>query len=327
MQVIVQPFWAPKEGSNNTEYEDAFWPRQQVQCNGSYFRFAVADGATETSYSKIWAQQLVDYFCNHRNNALVALKIKKSPRYFMCYFHKRGNNARRALQNKKSPRWFVDYSHEHKNSAPFHGDDFCQLQKQWSERVHRQPLPWYAEEKARCGAFAAILGLVLSDKVVDGSEGRWQAVAIGDSCLFQVRGEDVVARFPLSESVAFNNRPHLLSSNPNYNSRITDHLRQSKGTWQPGDAFYLMTDALACWFLRELEEEQTSWLILRNFGTRDEQMPFHEWLASLRAQKKIRNDDVTLLRVEIACEGNTGHVLADTAGLQRSHPEPEARIP
>jgi hypothetical protein len=252
MQVFAQPFWAPKGGNTVSEYEDAFWPRRAMEGRATYFRFAAADGATETSYSGIWAKQLVRYFCKNSD------------------------------------------------AAPFDGDGFRHLQQRWSTIVRRRPLPWYAEEKVRLGAFAAILGLVLCDEANgDGSSGSWRAVAIGDSCLVQVRGEEAIARFPLDNSAAFSNRPHLLSSNPAHNSRIVDHLRKMDGTWKREDAFYLMTDALACWFMRELDQERAPWHILRDLGTRDERMPFREWIELLRAHGAIRNDDVTLLRIEV----------------------------
>lgn len=51
-----QVHWEPKLGNSATEYEDAFWPPL-----GRAFaeRFAVADGATESSYSREWAEALV----------------------------------------------------------------------------------------------------------------------------------------------------------------------------------------------------------------------------------------------------------------------------
>lgn len=252
MQVFAQPFWAPKGGSPDREYEDAFWPSRTMDARATAFRFAVADGATETSYSGIWAKQLVRYFCHDSSD------------------------------------------------APFGGDGFRRLQQRWSEIVRRRPLPWYAEQKVHLGAFAAILGLILrDDPYEDWSGGNWQAVAIGDSCLVQVRAEEVLTRFPISDSAGFSNRPHLLSSNPTHNNHILDHLRTIDGTWQQGDAFYLMTDALACWFMRELECGRKPWHILRDIGTRDEPKPFREWVESLRTQGAIRNDDVTLLRVDI----------------------------
>src|SRR5882724_6163058 len=51
----------------------------------------------------------------------------------------------------------------------------------WSKKV----LPWYAEEKARGGAFATFLGLSFLDATEMGLS--WQAIAIGDSCVIHLR--------------------------------------------------------------------------------------------------------------------------------------------
>lgn len=252
MHVFAQPFWAPKQGNKDGEYEDAFWPRKSIEHRTTCFRCAVADGATETSYSGIWAKQLVRYWC------------------------------------KNCP------------ATGFDPDRIRNLQQRWSTIVCKRPLPWYAEEKIRVGAFAAILGLVLYDDVDREGGGRhWQALAVGDSCLVQMRDEEVLVRFPLADSAAFTNRPYLLSSNPAHTGRIVDHVRSMHGTWQAGDAFYLMTDALACWFMREAEEGRTPWRVLRGLNTSDEVKPFREWVEALRTERAMRNDDVTLLRVDI----------------------------
>lgn len=252
MHVFAQPFWAPKQGNEDSEYEDAFWPRKSIEQRATCFRCAVADGATETSYSGIWAKQLVRYWC------------------------------------KNCP------------ATGFDPDRFRSLQQRWSTIVRKRPLPWYAEENIRRGAFAAILGLVLYDDVDrEGSGPHWQAIAVGDSCLVQMRDEEVLVRFPLADSAAFTNRPHLLSSNPAHTSRIVDHVRNMHGTWQAGDAFYLMTDALACWFMREDEKGRAPWRVFRDLNTSDEVKPFREWVEVLRKEGAMRNDDVTLLRVDI----------------------------
>jgi hypothetical protein len=253
MRVFAKPFWAQRHGNEDSEYEDAFWPREPIDgLSMTSFRCAVADGATETSYSRIWAALLVRYWCRSACPA-----------------------------------------------TTFDGADLPKWQQSWSRIVRRRPLPWYGEEKVRQGAFAAILGLALDD-VPNGSGGTWSAVAIGDSCLVQVRGDEVLARFPPLNSAAFSNRPHLLSSNPNYNSRVVNHAQKTQGTWQGDDAFYLMTDALACWFMREDEQRRTPWKVLRDLETCDEVKPFRELIEDLRKQGALRNDDVTLLRVEVS---------------------------
>ena len=70
------------------------------------------------------------------------------------------------------------------------------------------------------------------------------------------------------------------------------------GTWQSGDQFFLMTDALAAWFFKQYEQESRPWEVLRDLGY-DDSKPFEPWIAALRRNNEIRNDDVTLYRIEI----------------------------
>ena len=59
MRVTTDVFWACKHGSQPHEYEDAFWPLHHLaDVNRDTFCCAVADGATESSYARIWAKQL-----------------------------------------------------------------------------------------------------------------------------------------------------------------------------------------------------------------------------------------------------------------------------
>ena len=54
--------WMQKAGNAADEYEDAFAPAASTDESCSEFRCAVADGATETSFSGLWARILVDAF-------------------------------------------------------------------------------------------------------------------------------------------------------------------------------------------------------------------------------------------------------------------------
>ncbi len=252
MHILAQAFSLPKAGNSKEEYEDAFWPEQQIDQSAEAFSFAVADGATETSFSGLWAKMLVRAYCRGK---LVDKRLFKS------------------LPN---------------------------LQRRWLEHVSKTPLPWFAEEKLRSGAFSSIVGLTIMH-ITSRHEGvaRWNALAIGDSCLFQVRGKNLITSFPFTNSEQFNSRPSLLSSNPIYNEEILNSSMQKSGSLVHEDTFYLMTDALACWFLRGVESNQRPWEILRDFATSEETAPFSDWIANLRKAHLIRNDDVTLLRVEI----------------------------
>lgn len=128
----------------------------------------------------------------------------------------------------------------------------------------------------------------------------WEAMAIGDSCLFQVSNDNLVAAFPLDHSDDFNSRPILLSTNPADNEYLSEHIIFSEGTVEAGDTLYLMTDALACWFLKDSEQGGKPWEIKRS-----SQEDFERWIAKLRKDKLIRNDDVTMLRVEPLLEAET----------------------
>jgi Protein phosphatase 2C len=179
--------------------------------------------------------------------------------------------------------------------------DLASVQARWATLVDRRPLPWYAAEQARRGAFAALIGLSLS------TYGGWTALAVGDCCLFQLRGEALLVAFPHDDPDAFDNRPMLLGSRPlaNRSLRKCGAIATASGAWQAGDTFLLMSDALAAAFLRLrrepgdtlFSEAHTSLLPGLNFDRTH--TGFRRWIHMLRAQRIIRNDDVSLLWLPI----------------------------
>src|SRR5688500_10782345 len=74
MQISLRTFWLPKKGNTSEEYEDAFWPREAMNVHSDRFRFAVADGATESSFAGSWARLLVRAYCRDQ---LSERKIRK----------------------------------------------------------------------------------------------------------------------------------------------------------------------------------------------------------------------------------------------------------
>ena len=238
MQISLRIFSLPKRGNTPGEYEDAFWPAAPLDVDAKRFRFAVADGATETSFAGSWARLLARAYCRDQ---LSEKKIRK-----------------------QLPR----------------------LRQEWQSSIESASLPWYAEQKLSQGAFATVLGLTLND-------GSWDSTAIGDSCLFQVRNGGIITAFPLTRSVEFSNRPALISSNSKNWCGELAQVTRTRGAWEPMDVFYLMTDAIACWFLRSIENgERGIWDGLNDGGD------FAQWIESLRDSGQMRNDDVTVLRIE-----------------------------
>ncbi len=239
--MVVRGFRVPKQGHAEEEYEDAL--RSRVADGDAAARVAIADGATGSSFSGLWAGLLCD--------AYVAEPFADGP----------------SLMTR-----------------------LPDLGRAWKAQVDRQPLPWFAEEKARAGAFAAFLGLTV------GGDGAWQALAVGDCCLFQVRGEDLVTAFPLSRADDFSDSPALVGTFPVDNTGLAAHVRVASGAYAPGDVFYLMTDALAAWFLGAREAGQSPWRWFTNLSSDPR---FAKLVAELRDSGRLANDDVTLARVEV----------------------------
>jgi len=238
--IIAKSFWLPKHGNTPAEYEDAFCPKNNNQTVDTLFRAAIADGATEASFSKQWANLLVQAYCRAKLN-----------------------DDKKLIQH-----------------LPL-------LQKQWFAQITQKPLPWYAQEKLRRGAFSTLLGFTLH-------KNHYEAIAMGDSCLFHISGDKLENCLPLESSKQFNNCPPLLSSSVAYNESIAKHLICNKyNNWKSGDEFYLMTDALACWFLQAYEKKRKPWVKMRCLR----QSQFVKWIAELRNTKALHNDDVTLLRI------------------------------
>jgi hypothetical protein len=172
------------------------------------------------------------------------------------------------------------------------------LQERWAAEVDGRPLPWYAEMKRDQGAFATVLGLVVRSSPKKGRV--WRAVAVGDSCLFQVRGDRVLTAFPVKRAQDFDSQPDLLGSRPLSPAAPNPNLRRRRGRWQPGDQFLLMTDALACWFLQQTETGHRPWETIAGLlAEPSAERAFAAWVQERAAREGLRNDDVTLIAVGV----------------------------
>jgi hypothetical protein len=234
----IHAFFMQKAGNRADEYEDAYAYTAQADEQGDLW-FAIADGATETSFSGEWARLLTSAYAEKRLTTITPETIQP-------------------------------------------------LSAEWEAKIAgltvAKPLAWYAETKLIDGAASSLIGLHLA------ASGAWRAIGAGDSCLFHVRGGQIIAAFPISQPEAFNSRPLLISTHKGFNNGLTE--MQAEGTWLPGDAFYLMTDALAHCFLKKPGDYIGR---LNTVGPRR----FEKLIHWLRAEKLCKNDDVTFLRVRL----------------------------
>lgn len=250
-----------KLGNSPEEYEDAY-----AYCLADR-HFAIADGATESSFADRWARALTQQF------------VVSPPE-----------------QIPPQPDDLADWLRP--------------LQRSWHARINWDGLPWFAEEKARQGAFAALLGLKFerSDAERRGTlffarslfgmgsrrPQRWEGFAVGDSCLFQVRGRDLIKSFPVERAADFDSRPCLLASNATHNESALSAVHHASGEFEPEDLFVLATDALAKWFLARHESGEQPWERLAELQSASE---FERFVGDLRTAGVMRNDDTTLVMV------------------------------
>jgi hypothetical protein len=171
----------------------------------------------------------------------------------------------------------------------------AELQRKWGTLVATPSLPWFAEEKARQGAFAALITFELYDAPAR----VWRAAAVGDSCLFHLRAGVLQSKFPLTQAADFDLRPYLIGSRSDCRDVIA-RVELKEESWEPGDGFLLMSDALARWFLSEVESERHPWDEIAQLPEENQPDRFRQWVEGLRQAGCLWNDDTTLLRIAVA---------------------------
>lgn len=166
------------------------------------------------------------------------------------------------------------------------------LGQRLSRKHHGVSLPWYLEEKASQGAFAAFVGLHIQPS------GTWEAIAVGDCCLVHLN-EHYFYSFPLSAPDEFSSRPVLIPSLIDKYKPCDEAVRLSRGTTQPGDRFLLMSDAIASWYLGTRIANLD---LLRDFTNAidsADKSALVDLVRRERADHHLRNDDVAILSVRV----------------------------
>jgi len=293
MRISTQAFHAHKRGGTEDEYEDAFFPDGFAE-KVRGFRCAVADGASESAFAREWAQLLVGAFGRREMNvAHLQEQWQKS------------------VGGKRLP-WFLEKKARRGAFAAFIG---LSLRGAGA-----------ATTRARLAANHAVASVSAADWMPptgnardNGSDGppatgwhtgdgchrgeiagTWRAIAVGDSCLFQIRDDELITVGPLSRSDQFDNSPFLLGSKSAQSiGRNAPHVNVHAGTWSRDDRFYLATDAMAQWLLLRDEAGLPPWTMLRELGEADT-LPFDELVDRMRLEHDLHNDDTTLLRVEVS---------------------------
>ncbi len=165
------------------------------------------------------------------------------------------------------------------------------VRQRWCEHVETLDLPWFAEHKLEAGAAASLLGLVIEP------DATWRAIAVGDSCLFQIREGKVIERFPVTRSSDFDNCPPLICS---CLRKPESAPLETSGDCQAGDHLLLMTDAIAQWFLLQDEERNDALpFVQRIDDLRDAPTQQLAEIDGLREARLVRDDDTSWLHITL----------------------------
>jgi hypothetical protein len=174
--------------------------------------------------------------------------------------------------------------------------------KRWEASIDTANLAWFQKAKLPLGAFSTLLyaRVCPSDAARPGSFGgyRLQAFALGDSCLFQVRGGELVRSFPLEHSEQFQVDPVVLGSIDLKRDHLLEFAMLDEMCY-PGDELVLCTDAVAEWAARSYESGDPP--VWSDFWL----MSDDDWrsgVAWLRQERQMRIDDATMLMLRVVDE-------------------------
>lgn len=192
----------------------------------------------------------------------------------------------------------IDYNFNNIND--FHKEFYNSCIHHWSKyfiqyinkrNSSNNPIQWYEESGLSSGAYSSITGINVFSKT---NKNFAVIYSIGDSCIFNINEDKISNAFPIDSPESFNNRPLLLASNNDNNKNSVKYYKSQKIELNHGEKILLMTDALACWFLSN--NNNMPWKTLEQI---DELENFKKFIFDLRQNKKIKNDDTTLIELNI----------------------------
>lgn len=179
------------------------------------------------------------------------------------------------------------------SSDSFLNDCQAEWLRRVTEIVEQPDIQWYTSNafNRREAGLATFVYLEFYKKH---SSWSWRAGALGDSFLFFVPTDvqsfqEVTYLSSKEEPIEFDNYPDYFSSIGNNHK---GKFKKKEGSLSEG-TFYLMTDALAEWFLKEKEKaisEISSW---------QSQKDFEEFISRERTSEKLGNDDSAILVIDI----------------------------
>ena len=272
-QLIADALWTPKSSHATDEHEDAW------AIGLEHGRAAIADGASSAFMSREWAAVLTRSY------------VDTPPAHDLA--------AVRRWVAASSQDWSLAAHGTDSSAQADHDGATRKLSDIRAEIDQEQNKDWWSAESERRGSFAAFVGIKVGLDEASG-EVCWDALAVGDSCLIQVRphGSAIVLEcaFPIDSADAFGGNPELVATAGAEGAGLLPVIRTASGNLRQGDVLLLMTDALAQWAITQDSLGQAPWTLLLGL-TQPEIGPL---AIQERATGAMVDDDVSLVRVALA---------------------------
>jgi len=222
-------------------------------------RFAVADGVTRSFFPAEWSRLLVEQFCHDTNEPNLDLFKTRNWQDWLSPVQEKWSAL---IHNKVSEKTGIDSIHL-KNSL-----------------IARDP------------AASTFMGLQVDAHAPNPT---WQAIIIGDSCLFYFKNNGELTSYPVKNSSDFNYHPQYFSSIP---SSRKDEPSFLSGNLEVGDIFLLTTDALAKWLFIQRERNGNNWdKTLQSLMSMKSYQELFDFVSNARNDNEspMEDDDVALI--------------------------------
>jgi hypothetical protein len=267
MQIQVVTFSETKDGNAPDEWQDGASGGVAGDATGMA-RFIVVDGATGSFDPVRWVDQLVTSFVPPPGPRGADHAGPRPP----------------GLEPAAMRAWFA------------------QMQDQWAADVPAFDSIIEERKFREVGSFATFLGFEITG--LAGPDPRWRAVALGDTVLFHVRADRLIATFPPMRPGDFGSRPAGVHTKRSSLDEMTERLLAADGVLADGDFLFAATDAMAEWILRAAARDEAKvWQTLAGLVHPD---VFARLVSDQRkeqdAAKRMKNDDVTLMRLRMLAD-------------------------
>lgn len=158
-------------------------------------------------------------------------------------------------------------------------------QTEWQNTIPWNTLKWPYDVKAKEGSFSTLLGLNLKPD----AGYQWNAISVGDSCLFKIKNGQITDFFPLQNSSEFNYSPHLICS---ISDSYKSHIKTMSGILGKGESLLMATDSVSKWISQryEMDPDENILTVLPQNSVQIKEFFSREIDAG-----NMKNDDLTLL--------------------------------